>query len=108
MARVQVNATARPTTTGGYQAEVGRGTDLIAAITAAADAAALVTADATVAGDPTALGLAEDAEAAIAAIAAAATKDVAVNFDTSTVTSQSQLDEILRRVSREVKSMGVI
>lgn len=92
MARVQINATARPTTTEGFRAEVGRGTDAIEAIS----------------GDGTANDLVLAVQTAVDAIATAMTKDVAVNFNTSTVTSQSQLEYVFRQMAREVQGMGVV
>lgn len=108
MARVQINATARPTTTEGFRAEVGRGTDAIEAITAAQSAVTDALANETISGDGTANDLVLAVQTAVDAIATAMTKDIAINFNTSTVTSQSQLEYVFRQMAREVQGMGVV
>lgn len=81
-------------------------TALDTAVTAAVDAAALVTADATVAGDPTALGLAEDTDAAVAAVAAAQavvkTGDVVLFMDMAVVVNRNQFRSAVKAIEQAV------
>lgn len=91
----------------------GKVSDVATLITAAKDAAALVTADATVAGDPTALGLSEDSEAAILAVevantaaGASATDDVVVSIDAAEITTISKLEEAFRAIVLEARGSG--
>lgn len=115
MARIAFKAAVQPV---GFSATyavdpAGKIDDTATLITAAKAAAALVTADATVAGDPTALGLSGDSEAAIlaaevanTAAGASAAEDVVVSINATDITKISQLEAALRAIVQEARNSG--